>query len=70
MCANDAPDAPADPEEVQGVVVYAVPYFGWVANRLNVGTGAGYVDWAAYALIAIGSLRVIRAFIEALRAKA
>lgn len=66
--ANDAPDGPVDPGQVQGQVVYAVPYFGWVANRLNVGTGAGYVEWLAYGLIAFGSLRVIRAIAEALRA--
>ncbi|MCW2845386.1 MAG: signal peptidase [Nocardioides sp.] len=58
--ANDAPDEKPDrPEQVQGAVVYAVPYFGWVANRLNVGAGAKYGAWAAYALIAIGCLRIL-----------
>lgn len=58
--ANGAPDArPVRPEQVRGSVVYAVPYFGWVANRLNAGAGAHYARWAAYALIAVGSLRIL-----------
>jgi signal peptidase len=58
--ANSAPDErPVRPEQVQGSVVYAVPYFGWVANGLNVGAGAQYAKWAAYALIAVGSLRIL-----------
>lgn len=58
--ANGAPDEqPVRPEQVRGSVAYAVPYFGWVANRVNVGTGATYANWAAYMLIAIGSLRIL-----------
>jgi signal peptidase len=56
--ANSAPDAGlVSPEQVRGSVVYAVPYLGWVATGLNMGAGANYVRWAAYALIAVGSLR-------------
>jgi len=59
--ANSAPDEqPVRPDQVQGTVVYAVPYFGWVANRLNVGAGANYAHGAAYALIAVGALRMLR----------
>jgi signal peptidase len=58
--ANGAPDDhPVRPAQVLGSVVYAVPYFGRVANRLNVGAGATYTHWAAYALIAVGSLRIL-----------
>jgi signal peptidase len=58
--ANSAPDElPVRPDQVQGSVVYAVPYVGWVANRLNVGAGANYAHWAAYALIAVGALRIL-----------
>jgi signal peptidase len=58
--ANSAPDPhPVRPEQVQGSVMYAVPYFGWVATRLNVGAGASYARWTAYALIAVGSLRIL-----------
>jgi signal peptidase len=58
--ANGAPDDhPVRPEQVLGSVVYAVPYFGRVANKLNVGAGATYTHWAAYALIAVGSLRIL-----------
>jgi signal peptidase I/deoxyribose-phosphate aldolase len=58
--ANNAPDPhPVRPGQVQGSVVYAVPYFGWVATRLNVGGGAKCARWAAYALIAVGSLRIL-----------
>jgi signal peptidase len=58
--ANDAPDdQPVRLEQVQGSVVYAVPYFGRVANRLNVGAGATCTHWAACALIAVGSLRIL-----------
>ncbi|WP_170175318.1 signal peptidase I [Georgenia muralis] len=58
--ANRTPDdRPVRPEQVMGTVVYAVPYFGWVANRLNVGLGATLADTAAYALIAVGALRIL-----------
>jgi signal peptidase len=58
--ANPAPDdRPVRPEQVQGSVVYSVPYFGWVTNRLNVGPGARYAAWAAYALIVVGVLRIL-----------
>jgi signal peptidase len=58
--ANPAPDErPVRPEQVQGSVVYSVPYFGWVTNRLNVGPGAQYAEWAAYALIVAGLLRIL-----------
>ncbi len=58
--ANDAPDdRPVRPEQVQGSVVYAVPYFGRLANRLNVGAGATYTHWAGCALIVVGALRVL-----------
>jgi signal peptidase I/deoxyribose-phosphate aldolase len=58
--ANRAPDPRAvRPAQVRGAVVYAVPYFGWVATRLNVGAGANYTRRAAYALIAAGSLRIL-----------
>ncbi|KQU66541.1 hypothetical protein ASC58_16130 [Phycicoccus sp. Root101] len=58
--ANSAPDPrPVSPEQVKGSVVYAVPYVGWVATRLNVGAGAKFTRWAAYALIGVGSLRIL-----------
>lgn len=58
--ANSTPDeGPVRPEQVMGTVVYAVPYFGWVANRLNVGPGADLAHGTAYALIAVGALRIL-----------
>jgi signal peptidase len=58
--ANSDPDErPVRPEQVQGSVVYAVPYFGWIANGLSAGAGAHVVRWAAYALIAVGTLRML-----------
>jgi signal peptidase I len=58
--ANSTPDdAPVRPEQVMGTVVYAVPYFGWVANRLHVGPGADLAHGTAYALIAVGVLRIV-----------
>lgn len=58
--ANPAPDErPVRPEQVQGSVVYSVPYVGWVSNRLNAAPGARYAHWAAYVLIVAGSLRIL-----------
>jgi signal peptidase len=58
--ANSAPDEqPVRPEQVRGAVVYAVPYVGRAANGLAVGAGAGSARWAAYALIAVGTLRFL-----------
>ncbi|MCW2735738.1 MAG: signal peptidase [Nocardioides sp.] len=58
--ANRAPDEqPVRPDQVQGSVVYAVPYVGRVANRLNVGGGGDRARWAGYALIGVGALRIL-----------
>lgn len=62
--ANRSPDPkPVMPEQVRGEVAYTVPYFGWVATRLNVGTGAELVRWAAWALVASGSLGIVRGLV-------
>ncbi|MCW2796961.1 signal peptidase I [Nocardioides sp.] len=53
---NDAPDQPVRPEQIRGRVIYAVPYFGWVTNRLNTGDGPAHTRWAAYALMGYGAL--------------
>jgi signal peptidase len=57
---NDAPDEPVRPEQIRGRVIYAVPYFGWVTNRLNTGDGPVHTRWAAYALIGYGALVFLR----------
>lgn len=58
--ANPDPDPrPVRPEQVRGAVVYAVPYFGWVATGLSRGAGASCSRYAAYALITVGVLRIL-----------
>jgi signal peptidase I len=56
---NDAPDAPIQAEQIRGKVIYAVPYFGWITDKLNTGEGPERARWAAYALLAHGTLMLL-----------
>lgn len=56
---RDVDPDPVGAPQVRGSVVYAVPYVGWVTTWLNVGAGATLTPWAAYALIGVGSTRIL-----------
>lgn len=53
---NNHEDPPVVPEQVMGEVVYAVPYFGWLTNKLNTGKGPEYTHYAAYAFLGYSAL--------------
>jgi signal peptidase len=65
---NDAPDEPVEADQVRGKVIYTVPYFGWVTNKLNAGDGPQHTRWAAYALLTYGTFMLLWGTVSRIRA--
>lgn len=53
---NGEADEPIKPEQIKGRVLYSVPFFGLLSDKVHNGNGPKYTRWAAFGLIGYGAL--------------